>query len=177
MSAPRGPKWLLLTTFGLGFMRPASGTWGSMPPPAIAVGLVLLLGQDGLISGVDHGVINGVLVVLAIIFSVACIVGGRDAEELFGSKDPSQVVADETAGQSIALLALPWTAVTNGGELVRTLSIAATAFIAFRVLDIIKPPPARQFEKFPAGTGILADDLMCGVYALITTQLVARMLI
>jgi phosphatidylglycerophosphatase A len=38
-------------------------------------------------------------------------------------------------------------------------------FLVFRVFDIVKPWPARQFERFPGGAGIMADDLMAGLYA------------
>ncbi|MHC5113394.1 MAG: phosphatidylglycerophosphatase A family protein [Planctomycetota bacterium] len=160
-------KWLLLTAFGLGHMRPASGTWGSLPVPVMVVLLVWL-------AGPNPWIVNGALVVVGAIFSWACLRYGRDAEERWGRSDPGQVVADEVAGQAVALLALPWAAVTDADGWRHTLLLAGTGFIAFRVFDITKPPPANGLQKLPGGKGILVDDLVAGVYALIATQGVAH---
>jgi phosphatidylglycerophosphatase A len=77
-----------------------------------------------------------------------------------GSKDPQFVVIDEVAGQLIALIAVPlaWKTFLAG-------------FILFRVFDILKPPPVRQLERLPEGTGIVLDDVAAGIYALIVMQL------
>jgi phosphatidylglycerophosphatase A len=71
-----------------------------------------------------------------------------------GRHDPGLVVIDEIAGMWVSLLLLPVTPVT-----------AAAAFLLFRVMDVWKPWPARQLEALPGGWGIVADDLMAGVYA------------
>lgn len=70
-------------------------------------------------------------------------------------EDPGPVVIDEVAGQLVTLLltGVGWTG-------------ALVGFLIFRVLDIIKPPPARQFERLHGGLGIMADDLMAGAYGL-----------
>ena len=52
----------------------------------------------------------------------------------------------------------------------------ALAFVAFRILDIFKPFPARQFESLPAGWGILLDDLMVAIYAIIAMHIAALVL-
>jgi len=44
-------------------------------------------------------------------------------------------------------------------------------FILFRGFDIVKPPPVRQLEKLPAGTGIVIDDVAAGILALVVMQL------
>ena len=49
-------------------------------------------------------------------------------------------------------------------------------FLIFRAFDIVKPWPARQFEAFPGGTGIMADDLMAGVYGNVVIRLLMFML-
>jgi len=95
----RGVEWML-TTGGLGHMKPASGTWGSMPPVAIA-GLMIF-------AGIGPGSANAwmyflVLTVILVIYSGACVAFGVDAEAKW-KKDPGQVVADETAGQCITLM-------------------------------------------------------------------------
>lgn len=152
-----GPPELLLTAGGLGLMRPASGTWGSTPPPAMV--LILLL------AGASTAAINTLLLLLAIAASWVCLRFGRRAEARWGAKDPGQVVADEVAGQSVALLLLPWRPIEGVPDLLHDVMLAGGAFLAFRVMDIIKPPPARGLQRLPAGAGILVDDLIAGVYA------------
>jgi phosphatidylglycerophosphatase A len=71
-----------------------------------------------------------------------------------GRKDPGAAVVDEVVGMWLALLFLPFTPAT-----------ALAAFLLFRVLDVFKPWPARQFEALPGGWGIMTDDVMAGVYA------------
>jgi phosphatidylglycerophosphatase A len=80
----------------------------------------------------------------------------------FGREDPGHVVIDEVAGQLVTLL------LTGAG-----LSGAVIGFFAFRLFDIIKPWPANRFERLPGGLGIMADDLMAGVYANLVLQVVA----
>lgn len=145
---------------GLGFLRPAPGTWGSMPPPAIAAILLLV--------GVGDAVTASVLSVILLAASLACVVWGRYAEERFGRKDAAEVVADETAGVAPAtILAM---LMTEG--LLSGLAALAGAFLLFRVFDILKPWPARQLEALPAGWGVLIDDLVAGVYAAIVLGIV-----
>ncbi len=78
----------------------------------------------------------------------------------FGIKDPQFVVIDEVAGQLVALIAVPlaWKSFL-------------ASFILFRVFDILKPPPVRQLEALPEGTGIVLDDIAAGLYALIVVHL------
>ncbi|HVZ93760.1 MAG TPA: phosphatidylglycerophosphatase A [Phycisphaerales bacterium] len=163
-------KQLLITTFGLGFMRPAPGTWGSMPTAALAWAMLLL--------GTETVPYHAAMAAVLVVFSFACVWGGGWAESRFGRKDPSQVVADETAGQAIALV-LPPTAWFAGAETplmqgVRVTIFVAAAFVAFRVMDIIKPPPAHGLQRIKGGAGILIDDLLAGVYAAVIVQVVFR---
>jgi phosphatidylglycerophosphatase A len=145
----------MVTTFGLGFMRPASGTWGSLPPAALAAGMVIS-GQAG------AWYYYVLLIVIAVLFSLACVKFGDAAEAEFGKKDPGKVVADETAGMAITLLALPvwWVSDVN-----RLLVYVGAAFVLFRIADIIKAPPARGLQRLRGGWGILVDDLIAGVQA------------
>jgi len=83
-------------------------------------------------------------------------------ERLLQIKDPGKVVIDEVAGQMIALLSVPaflpgWWAVIS-------------AFLLFRLFDIWKPYPIRRFEALESGLGIMADDLVAGIYALIVNS-------
>ena len=156
-----------VTTFGLGFCRPASGTWGSLPP--VVLGAVLLLGGlsgSGMAFGLVMAVITG-------LFAAGCVRFGDQAVSAFGRKDPSQVVADETAGMALVLTFLPVGATATPLLAGVTLILA---FLAFRLLDIIKPWPASALERLPAGWGILLDDLMAGVFAIIALHLAAIVL-
>ena len=144
--------------FGLGMLPVAPGTWGSLPAAVIFVVLLWL--------GVPAVVICLVMAGLVILGSVSCVVFAPAAIEATGKKDPGEVVADELAGQAVAFLAAGFFAAESNGAI-----LALVGFLAFRFFDILKPPPCRQFEKLPAGFGILADDLMAGVYAAIVLHI------
>jgi phosphatidylglycerophosphatase A len=174
-------KWI--TVFGLGHMWPASGTWGSLPPVVVA-GLMLaasrLLGCGACPDGVEATaacsscwwwLYSGVLGLMCLVFSYACIAQGDGAEARFGEKDPSEAVADETAGQCLPLLALPLCRLETAADIALGL---LTAFVAFRAMDILKPPPARGLQRIAGGWGILIDDLLAGVYAAVITAVVVR---
>ena len=162
-----------LTSFGLGFMKPASGTWGSTPPPALALGAAWAITALELSADPRIAITIG-LVVLGVIFSVACVHWGEFAEQRWGKKDPGEVVADEVAGQCIALLWLPWHHTISIQDWQWNVFLAGTAFFTFRFFDILKPPPANQLQRLRAGWGILVDDLVAGAYALIVTQIIVR---
>jgi phosphatidylglycerophosphatase A len=83
-----------------------------------------------------------------------------------GTPDPSMVVIDEIVGIWITLLFLP-----------QTIPAYVCAFVTFRGLDILKPPPARQLEAVPNGWGIMLDDVVAGMYANLATQIIIRVLI
>ena len=81
-----------------------------------------------------------------------------------GVEDPGKVVVDEVIGQWITLSSVPspnW-------------KTWLLAFALFRILDIWKPSPARQFERLPGGWGIVADDVMAGVYGALAIFLLGR---
>ena len=165
------------TVFGLGLLRPAPGTWGSLPPVVLA-GVLLAVGLRPTTDGgaahwqlapwlVYHAVLLGVFIV----FSLACAAEGDWAEARFGHKDPSSVVADETAGQCLPLMFLPASALATPALAVFSLVFA---FLAFRVLDIFKPPPAHELQRVPGGWGIVLDDWIAGLYALAAIQVTAH---
>ncbi|MGP1345228.1 MAG: phosphatidylglycerophosphatase A family protein [Phycisphaerales bacterium] len=173
---------ILLSTGGLGFLRPAPGTWGSLPPVAMAWALFLI--------AAGPGTIRTLLLLTLALFSIICIAAGRYAERRFAIKDAPEVVADETAAQALALLPLTWlipatlpsraTAAPNPlqalsalttDRLILITTACAAAFILFRIFDIIKLPPARKLEQLPHGWGVLLDDLAAGLYAAATLTL------
>jgi phosphatidylglycerophosphatase A len=135
----------LATAFGAGYAPIAPGTWGS------AVGLLLWFVLASSTS----------LQALAIVVVVAVGVwSGGVAEGHFGRTDPGQVVIDEVAGMLVTLFLNPvgWPG-------------AVVGFLLFRAADIIKPFPARRLEHLPGGLGIMADDVMAGVYANLVLRL------
>ena len=73
--------------------------------------------------------------------------------------DPSEVTIDEVVGMWISLLLLP-----------KSITIALCAFVLFRLFDIVKPPPARIFDRWRGGAGIMLDDVVAGLY----TNLILR---
>lgn len=88
------------------------------------------------------------------------------AEYCLDHHDPRNVVLDEISGQWLVFLLAPsasWLAMLAG-------------FGLFRLLDVVKPMPARQLERLPAGWGIMADDAMAGIYAGIALWLLLRWL-
>jgi phosphatidylglycerophosphatase A len=131
---------VVATGFGSGYSPIAPGTAGSL------VGLLLFWPLRRLPGGIQVGVV------------VVCfLIGTAAASSLarrVGSKDPGIVVVDEVVGMWASLLFLPFTAGT-----------AALGFVLFRVMDVVKPYPARQLEDLPGGWGIMSDDLMAGIYA------------
>jgi undecaprenyl-diphosphatase len=134
----------------------ASGTWGSMPTAAVFAGLCFL--NVGLI------VTSIVMIVIAAVFSFACVRFGDEVIEKAGKDDPSEIVADEAAGQAIAFLGAYATGTNN------ILIMTIAGFLLFRFFDILKPEPCRSLEKLHGGIGVLADDLMAGVYSAIVLQ-------
>jgi phosphatidylglycerophosphatase A len=135
-------KWLavaIATSAGAGYFPVAPGTVGS------AVGIVIYL----LTRHMAPSWQIGLLVATSFIGLWAADAAARH----FQREDPSHVVIDEVAGQLMTLLLLD-VGVTG----------AAIGFVVFRILDIIKPWPARQLESLHGGLGIMADDLMAGVY-------------
>lgn len=149
---------IVVSAGGLGYLPIAPGSWGSLAGVAIF-----------LLAGLSGAPLTTALICLAaaIIFSILNVVLGPWACEHYGCKDPSPVVIDEVAGYLLAVLFLP----IDGMNLYYS---AACAFFVFRIFDIIKPAPAHQLENLPKGWGILADDLICGVYANLLCQCIIR---
>ncbi len=142
---------LVATFFGIGHMRPGPGTWGS------AATVIL---WAALAYAIPTSTRAAIVVSLAILVTLIGIPAATQVARASGRKDPQFVVIDEVAGQLIALIAAPltWKSFLAG-------------FILFRAFDIIKPPPVRQLEKLPEGTGIVLDDVAAGLYALAVMQL------
>lgn len=133
--------WCMLATLGpIGHLRPAPGTWGSLFGVVTGYGLASL--SPGLLE---------LGAVLVIVFG---IIAANHYQDVTGRKDASEVVIDEVAGQWIAMLVIPvdwrW---------------ALAAFVLFRFFDITKIGPIRMAEGWPRGYGVMADDVIAGLFA------------
>jgi phosphatidylglycerophosphatase A len=147
---------LAASCFGLGWLPVAPGTWGSLPPVII---FALMYG-----FGAPNIAILVVMAALAVVGSVICVKCAPAAIAATGETDPGEVVADEFAGQSVTFLAVPLL-FAEGLSSGQVWAAALVGFALFRFFDIVKPWPARRLENLPAGWGVLADDLMAGLYA------------
>lgn len=105
---------------------------------------------------------------------IVCIKFSDSAMKVTGTKDPREIVADELAGQSLTFAILTFVLNTSPSAK-QIVIISAIGFVLFRIFDIFKPWPVRQLERLPAGYGILADDLMAGVYAGILLVITAKL--
>ncbi len=139
---PRLAVWLA-TGMGICLYVPAPGTFGA------AWGMLLAWGL-GYLPGVGWQM--AAIVVLAAVGVPLCTYAGR----LLGrGKDPGAIVWDEIVTVPIVFLVVPMT----------NWRIAAGGFFFHRLMDTVKPPPARQLEHLPEGWGVMADDVAAGIYA------------
>lgn len=150
---------MAVTSGGLGLLRPASGTWGSLPPAAVAILIAW--------SGAPWWLIPVSLALLTVLGSVACLRFGEAAEKALAAKDPSSVVADETAGCALTLAIAPWWILirSDDGDLMRTVIVCGVGFFFFRLFDVWKPGPIAGLQTRGGGAGILLDDLAAGAFA------------
>ena len=95
----------------------------------------------------------------AIVSVVGIWAAGREEARL-GTKDPTAIVIDEVAGMLIACYGHP-----------RTLPWVLGLFLAFRVFDVVKPLGINKLQDLPGGLGVVADDLLAGIYVSLLGQL------
>jgi phosphatidylglycerophosphatase A len=146
--------WLIGTFFGAGFLKPGPGTYGSIAAVLLWYAAAHILHPAPIVLAIGTAITAAVATLIGI--PAATIVAQES-----GREDPSHVVMDEVAGQLFALIAIPadW-------------QHAALSLILFRAFDILKPPPIRQFERLPAGAGIMLDDVAAGLFALAVAQII-----
>ncbi|MBK8975086.1 MAG: phosphatidylglycerophosphatase A [Planctomycetes bacterium] len=149
-------RYALLTGFGSGLAPFAPGTFGTLP------GVVI-----GIVAG--HFLDGGMLAWTALALAAALFAFGASQSAFlrrrFGGPDPTAeldpgaVVLDEIVGYLVALALFvplfgepaPWGTVS--------------LFLAFRACDILKPPPIPRLEELPGALGVMADDVLAGIYA------------
>ena len=152
-SPPRSSRWatLIATFFGIGRLRPGPGTWASAATVAIWAAVAYEL---------PSWLRTLVALAVAVFVTLIGIPAATRVARASATKDPQVVVIDEVAGQLIALIAIPleW-------------KTFLASLILFRAFDIVKPPPVRQLERLPEGTGIVLDDVAAGIFALFVMHL------
>ena len=141
----------IATCAHVGYVPVAPGPFGS------AVGLVVyyLIRREAS-SAVELAAIA--------ITAVVGLWSATEAEHHFGGIDPGPVVIDEVVGMLITLALHP----------VNVLG-AIVGFLIFRVLDVVKPWPARRLELLPGGFGVVLDDMMAGVYGNLIVWVLLRL--
>lgn len=153
---------LAFTTFGVGYIPLAPGTWGS------AVGVLIYVLFEWAAAKTDaHFSVDGFSqtqiaawnhAVIMILFLAFCLLGiwaSSRATRLFKNKDPQKVVVDEVIGQLIVFLFIPFTT---------SWVFILIGFLLFRLFDIWKPYPIDSLQNLPVGIGVCADDILAGVY-------------
>lgn len=146
--------WLIATWFGCGLSPIAPGTAGSLAGLVIAIGL-----------NAAYGVPPLAFLAFAAILCVPGVWAATVIERREGVEDPGKVVVDEVIGQWVTIAGAPslnW-------------KTWLLAFVLFRALDVWKPPPARQCENLPEGWGIVADDVMSGIYGALAIFVLGRL--
>ena len=132
--------------FFTGYIRLASGTWGSL------AALIIYL-----IPGFENPSLMIFMISLFILIGVPI----ADKFEFLYGKDPKECTIDEVVGMWITLLFLP-----------KKIWWIIIAFLIWRVMDIVKPFPARKLEDIKGGWGVMLDDIMAGIYSFISIHLI-----
>jgi phosphatidylglycerophosphatase A len=138
-------KYLLATGLGSGYIPYFPGTWGSI----FALVIYIFVALNDFIW----------LIICIVTFFIGTWVS--QAVESDKGKDPGIVVIDEFVGQWVTLLFLP-----------RIPLVFISGFFLFRIIDILKPFPARKMEDLKGGPGIMLDDLVSGIYANIGLRII-----
>lgn len=143
---------IIATAGGAGYFPYGPGTMGAVVAVLLWLPLFMCAGDE-----------TRAMVTLAaiVLFTVLGVWSSTIAERFWG-EDPSRVVIDEVVGMWIALLTVPseecwWT--------------VPAAFVLFRFFDMVKPLGVRKMEKLKKGYGIMADDVLAGIYSAIVLMI------
>jgi phosphatidylglycerophosphatase A len=156
------PSWRLMLAHpahwiafgcGSGLLRPAPGTWGTLAGWFVFVTLEPFLSTGAWL----------------LLITLTAVIGAWAAERtgrILGRPDHGAIVIDEIVAFWLVLLVLP-----------PDLLAQALGFLAFRLFDILKPPPIRAVDRrFKSGFGVMADDLIAAFYALLLAAIAVRVL-
>ena len=150
----------IATIFGLGYLRPAPGTWGSLFALILAILLVEIFGIKGFVFA---------------LLSISAF--GWWATSVYlkqiKTKDPSEVVIDELVGQWIAVLPIVISAFYFKLEPFDLWPGWISSFLFFRLFDILKPSLIGWADEKNGALGVMLDDIFAGVAAAICTVILA----
>ncbi|MEL7151287.1 MAG: phosphatidylglycerophosphatase A, partial [Pseudomonadota bacterium] len=146
--------------FGVGYLKPAPGTWGSLAAFPAAWVLVTLGGPYLLIF------------TLGLFFSLGIAATQQEMDET-GAHDPGWIVIDEVVGQWIALLPVAFGAARTGASPLDLWPGLLAAFLFFRLFDIWKPGPVGWADRKDSATGVMLDDVIAGFFAALVVVLLA----
>ncbi|MCD6181067.1 MAG: phosphatidylglycerophosphatase A [Candidatus Cloacimonetes bacterium] len=147
----------LASLFGIGYIPGAPGTWGTA-----AAALLYFLIPDAWTQGLVPNLLFTLFVLAGSLLSVPVVAA---AEKQLG-EDDGKIVLDEFFGYCVAVLFVPKSLLTIIG-----------AFVLFRIFDITKPGPVDRIQSLPKGWGVMADDLLAGVFANGILQIITRIIL
>jgi len=141
---------LIATGLGIGYIEKGAGT-----AAAIATCSLWYLFQSG--------AVNDSFLIPTLVTIIITIIGiwSSNKVEIEWGKDHNRVVIDEIAGMCITLLYIPF-----------SILYISIGFILFRFFDILKPLYIRKLESLKGGWGVMADDVLAGIYSNIVLQIV-----
>lgn len=151
---------LIGTMARIGYMKPASGTWGSAAALPLFWALDVALGVPGVIIG-------------TVVAFVAGLWATQNMTKAKGEEDPSEIVIDELVGMWIALIPVSIGSAMAGVPSTTLWPAWPTAFLAFRLFDIWKPGPIGWADRRGDALGVMLDDVIAGVFAAIVVLLFA----
>lgn len=141
---------LIASVFGIGYIK-GGGTYASI----VTCVVLYFLWQVPAVLLPLPNVLIGLAILLIGIYT------GNKVEPFWG-KDSYRVVIDEVAGMWITMLFVP----TNN------IKLLIAGLILFRFFDMVKPLGVRRMEALKGGLGVMMDDVLAGVYANITLQII-----
>ncbi len=144
----KGLKLFIGSGMGSGHLPFAPGTWGSL----LALFPIYFLIRDGFPYAIP---------VFCFLCALLTYYVSETCEQEWG-EDPGKLVMDEWAGQALAFTSISFT-----GDFLNNLLILGIGFLLFRIFDILKPLGIKSLQKRHGWVGILTDDLLAGLYALI----------
>ena len=150
----------IATIFGIGYLRPAPGTWGSLFALFLAI---LLLESFGII-------------LFSFALLITCVSGWWATSEYLKqttTKDPSEVVIDELIGLWIAVLPLAWAVFHYKLSSLDLWPGWISSFFFFRIFDIYKPSLIGWADEKNGTLGVMLDDIFAGITAATCTIILA----
>lgn len=140
---------IISTSLGIGYIGKGAGTYAAIF--TCIIWYLFLAGQY------EHTILP---LIVTFLLTIIGVISANKVEVLWG-KDHQRVVIDEVAGMCITLLFVPL-----------AIKYILVGLVLFRFFDILKPLGIRQLENLPGGWGVMADDVLAGIYANVVLQII-----